>query len=731
MDRSIDSTNSLIIHNPIEASIGPPPPLFESEDSGLPISHYIWLVRKSIWMICAFMAVSLIGTYLMSSRLAPVYEAAASVNIDRQAPSGLVGDQAQRSTASSGDADQYIATQIRIVNSDAVLRPVAQRFNLLEREKQLRNLTAEQVHAKKAAPTKLHNLRVVRPPNTYIVQISYRSTDPDFSAEVANAVAKSYIEHLFQIQIASSHSAAGFMEKQIDGLRAKMERSGQALAAFEKELNVINPEEKTNIISSRLLQLNTEYTNAQGERIKKQAIQEALLKGSLASDQISDHGEDLQKLEDRLHEAQTQFAQVRASRGANHPEFKKLQAQVTEIESQVHMVRTQIDNRIAADYSQALKREQMLRLAVAEAKLELDVINSRSFEYQRLKDEADADRKLYDELVKKIREDDINAGFENRNTAIADTARPPSKPVFPNLKLNLLLAAALSLFLGIGGVLLVDSLDTTIRDPEQVNKLFQTELISTLPKIRDTLTTTKLKALSAGPEAAVTAHDDRAKSFTAFEEAIRMLRNSILLGDFDRKLRSILVTSATPGEGKSTIALHLALAHAEQGKRTLLIDADLRRPTVHQKLSLQVNKGLSSVLTGVCAWETAVMRLPGLDTLHVLPGGPSSRRAADLLGSGIVDILDDAARLYDLIIIDSPPLLGFAEPMQLAIAADGVIIAASAGETNRRAINAVMLTLRRLRANILGIVLNRTSKEAGAGYYYYNKYENYYRTEER
>jgi uncharacterized protein involved in exopolysaccharide biosynthesis len=283
MDRSKDINNSLMIANPVEAQIGLSPTLFESDDSGLPIAHYIWLIRKSIWMICAFMAVSLIGTYLMSSRIAPVYEAVASVNIDRQAPSGLVGDQAQRNSISTGDADQYIATQIRIVNSDAVLRPVAQKYNLLEREKQLNKLSPEQIEVKKAAPTKLKNLRVVRSPNTYMVQISYKSTDPAFSAEVANAVAKSYIEHLFQIQIASSHSAAGFMERQIDGLRAKMERSAQALAAFEKDLNVINPEEKTNIISSRLLQLNTEYTNAQSDRIKKAGDRRGLSKRIIGS----------------------------------------------------------------------------------------------------------------------------------------------------------------------------------------------------------------------------------------------------------------------------------------------------------------------------------------------------------------------------------------------------------------------------------------------------------------
>ena len=171
-------------------------------------------------------------------------------------------------------------------------------------------------------------MRVIRPPNTYLVQISYRSTDPQLSAEVANAIAHSYLEHSYRIQITSATSAAGFMEKQMDELKAKMERSGRALAEFEKVLNVINPEAKTNIISARLLQLNTEYTNAQADRVRKEAYFNAIKSGSVAASQISGQGADLDKLQGKLDDAQQRLAQIQITKGPSHPEYRRSESEI-------------------------------------------------------------------------------------------------------------------------------------------------------------------------------------------------------------------------------------------------------------------------------------------------------------------------------------------------------------------------------------------------------------------
>jgi len=212
-----------------------------------------------------------------------------------------------------------------------------------------------------------------------------------------------------------------------------------------------------------------------------------------------------------------------------------------------------------------------------------------------------------------------------------------------------------------------------------------------------------------------------------YEEAIRTLRNSILLTDFDRRLRSVLLTSASPSEGKSTVAAHLAATHAGQNKRTLLIDGDLRRPSVHRLFQVPNSVGLANVLMEQISWRDAVIRLDEPKGLDILPAGPSTRRASDLMGLGLAELIEEATRDYDLVVLDAPPLLGFAEPLQMATAVDGVIVVARAGDTSRKALSSVITTLGRLRANLVGVVLNEVHREVSAGYYYYyGHYSKYY-----
>jgi len=191
-------------------------------------------------------------------------------------------------------------------------------------------------------------------------------------------------------------------------------------------------------------------------------------------------------------------------------------------------------------------------------------------------------------------------------------------------------------------------------------------------------------------------------------------------------MRSLLVTSASPSEGKSTTAAHLALTHAEQGRRTLLIDGDLRRPSVHRRFNIPANRGLSNVLTAECAWRELLVSPELVPDLHILPAGPPSRRASDLIGRGLEEVLTEATQEYDLVVLDAPPLLGFAEPLQMATIVDGVVVVTRAGQTSRKAVGSVLTTLRRLRANVLGVVLNEVHKEMSDSYYYYGHYSKYY-----
>ena len=543
-------------------------------------------------------------------------------------------------------------------------------------------------------------------------------------------MARSYVEHTYNIRFKSSASLADFMEKQLEELKAKMERSSAALVQFERELNVINPEEKTSILSARLLQLNTEYTNAQTDRVRKESAWKSVQSGSLEAAQVSTQGENLKVLSAKLDEARQKFADIKTHYGANHPEYRKASVQVDEIERQLQQSRSNAAQRVEVEYHESVNREEMLQQAVAETKREFDRLNARSFEYQSLKREADADKSLYEELVRKIKEAGINAGFQNSSIRIADPARAAIRPVFPNMRLNVTLAFLFSTLLGVGCAILIDLLDSSVRDPEQVHTLFQCEVLGSLPRVK-TWRHSLIAAVSgeAVSTALVTAErGDVAppdRSVTTFEEAIRTLRNSILLGSFDRRLRSLVITSARPAEGKTTTAVHLAIAHAQQKHKTLLIDCDLRRPGVHAKLGINPEMGLAGVLQNGVKWREKLVRISELEDLDILPSGPFSRRAADLIGRRLPEILEDAANEYDLIIVDSPPILGFPEPLQMAAAVDGVVVVAKAGETSRKAVGSALSTLQRVRANVVGLVLNSVTSNMSDSYWYYGYYGKY------
>ena len=701
----------------------------EPEETTVPLSHFLWVLKRHRWKISAFALTCSIAALIISARLTPIYESTATVDIDRQTPPGIIGQEAIRPTLA--DAEQFLSTQVRLIQSDSVLRPVVQKYKLIDYQKEARDSKIADPASAEDAPVGLRNLKVSRPSNTYLLLISYRSPDPQLAADVANEVAQSYIQHTYDIRFRATAGLSAFMEKQLEELRAKMERSSAALAQFERELNVINPEEKTNLLSSQLLQLITEYTNAQADRVKKEAALNSVKSKTLEAAQASPQGESLRKLTERLGEAQERFAQVKAQFGTRHPEYRKALTQLDEIQRLIDSTKQNILERVTVEYQEAKNRELLLQKAVAETKADFDQLNARSFEYQQFKREAEADKKLYEELVLKIKEAGINASFQNSSIRLADAARPAIEPVFPKIPLNVTLAFLFSTLLAVGAALIHESLDRTIRDPEQVTRILKTEVVGSLPLVKPWIG--KYPPLAANGKrtgALVRSRRGSVDKVVGFDEAIRTLRDSILLSVFDQRVNSLMVTSATPGEGKTLTAVHLAVAHASQKRKTLLIDGDLRRPAVHTSFQLSNAKGLSNILHGQMDWKEVLVPLPQVADLDVLLAGPQSRRAADWLGAGLTPILEEAASLYDLIIVDSPPLLGFAEPLQMASLVDGVLIVTLAGQTDYKAVASVVNALNRLRANIVGVVLNKVHEDLSDHYYYYGyygkKYSRYY-----
>ncbi len=670
-----------------------------------PLAHYLWVLRRHASKIAALVAIVVISTYIVSKRITPIYESTVTIGIDRQTPTDVVGQGSTRTIAT--DSDQFLQTQVRLIQSDAVIRPVAEQFHL--------------ARAAGDMPIALSGLSVTRVPGTYLLLASYRSTNADLSAGIANAVAKSYRDYTYDIRYRATANLSEFMERQMEELKARTEQSGAKLAKFQRDLSMIDPEQKTSIVSARLVQLNTDYGVAQGDRVAKESVWRSVQSGSVESLQVSPQGAGLQTLGDRIAEAKQKLAEMQTHLGVKHPEYLKGAVQLSELEKEFDAARINIGKRVEAEYRQSLAREDMLAKEFQKTKAEFDQLNSRSFQYTALKREADTDRALYEELVRKIKEAGINAGFQNNAINIADVARPGRTPVYPNTGSNLFEALLASLLLGIAAAILWDKLDNTIRDPDQARSFLGADVVANLPLVRQWKGNL---VLSGGNERVDEPTDG------GFEEAIRTLRASLLLANSHRPLKSLMVTSVAPSEGKTTIAVELAIAHARQGNKTLLIDGDLRRPGVHTKLGLAPETGLAAALTNGLPWREKLIRIENVPNLAILPTGPASHGCASLIGGGLKNILAAAAE-YDLVVVDSPPALGFSEPLQMAAAVDGVVVVVVAGETDRRAAQQVLASLHRLHANVLGLIVNKASSSTSEGYYHGRYNRKYYRHRSR
>jgi polysaccharide biosynthesis transport protein len=727
-----DESTSALERRPVSPRMVLPAIEKEAPLNGPSLSQYLWVVKRHRWKLLAFVVFSVIATVIVSKRLTPLYESTAVIDIDRQTPAAVLGTESTNAVNST-DVENYLTTQEQIVQSDAVLRPVVEKYHLLTPA--MRKLANDKLLSSrlKDAPIELHGLKVTRPLHTFLLLITYRSPDPQLSADVVNEIAHSYIRHTYDIRYQAASQMTGYMEKQLEELKAKMERSAGALANLEKDLDVINPEEKTNVFSARLLHLDNDLTAAEVDRAGKEAAYNAVKNGSLPAAEASEQGEQLRDLEAKLNDATEKFADVKTQFGSSHPVYKKAAGQVSQLQWEVDVLRRRIVERVGVDYKQAVNRESLLRQDMSQAKAEFDQMNARSFEYKALKQEADTDKALYEELIRKIREAGINASFESSSIRLADVARPALYPSFPKTALNALLALFGSTIIGLSIIFLMDALDTTVVDSEHLQRELRVPLLPSLPVGKFTMGGLPMQELP-NPDArfnGISGKEILAAPNAAFDEAIRTLRSSILLsGGLEHHPRSILVTSASPGEGKSTIALYLAAAHSQQQRRTLLIDGDMRRPVI--KLGVSNDRGLSDVVNGTMHWKEAVQTPYAYPDLDVLSAGPSSRRVADRIGIVLRSILDEAEREYDLVVIDSPPLLGFAEPLEIAALADSVIIVARAGRTNRSAVASVVEQLKRVRANIIGIVLNGVRADMSSQYYYYSpRYYSHYTTHDK
>jgi succinoglycan biosynthesis transport protein ExoP len=685
-------------------------------DASSSLTNLFHLLAAYKWRILVFVAIVTAATGIVSSKLTPLYESTATVRIDRHS-SGILGQETFELAAA--DMDQIMTTQVELIQSDPVLRPVAKKYGLPLLEDQYTPNTPEERRVL-SAPISLKRLKVARTPNTYLIRISYRANDPALAAQIANDIAASYIAHAFDSRDQAYGAVSTSVHATMADLRRKMEASTGRLAGLEKELNMVDPEQGSTIQAARLAQLNQEFTSAQADRLKKEAaLQSYNTSKSVAAMEANGQDPNLDRALDRLDSASQQFAAIRAVYGENNSEYRKAKDQVDELQRQVEQKESDSKEKLNVGYQQALAREHELSVLLLATKGEVDGLGAKSLQYQQLKRDAENDKKLYEDLERRAAEVGINNRFQDTVTQFAEHALPSSEKSFPNLPLNLGLAFLSSCALGICGVIVIQALDGTVSDPEEAEAKFKVDVIGLIPATRHLMS---VESIARGEAPA----KHRVESMARFSEGIRLLRASVGLAHSDRRVRTVLFTSAQPGEGKSTTAANLAMSFAQVGKRVLLVDADLRTPTVHRAFHVSNEVGLSDVLSRRVNWREAVINI--YPNLSVMPAGEISRAAGDAFAQGTAMLFRQVGREYDLMFVDAPPLLGFPESHQLASEADGVIVVTKTKGTSGKAVASTLSALSRLRANVLGLVMTHVKLKSG-DYGYGYRSQKYQRVE--
>jgi succinoglycan biosynthesis transport protein ExoP len=705
----------------------------------------ILVKRKWTILICALVMVTIAG--LASLRITPIYDATARVSIFGQTSSFLNFSKLQ-STDDSG-TQVSVDTQVKILQSSSLALLVIRNLGLDSRP-EFAGPSAS--GAKPGAMSKLSrqnlgreeqllqtfesNLRVQQVPNTAIVEIRYSSPDPALAAEVANATAESFIEQNIKARYDSTILAADWLSKQLADLQIKVQSSQAKLVEYQKENGIIGADDKQNLTVEKLNGLSKELTLAQVERIQKQSLYEIAKGTNVETVGIVLQDPLLSSLRQQQTELEAQDAQLSTEFGSSYPKVQEVRNRLKLINDAYDKELQNGIRRVQNDYEAALKREQMLQQALAAQTTVADQLNVSAIQYKLLKEEADSNRQLYDGLLEKLKEASLAAALNSSNIRIVDKARVPMTPARPNIPRNLEYALVLGLLGGIAIAFVLESMDTTVRTPEQVEALSTLPMLAMIP-VKDELQRHAPRRVPGIPKGSPPEQAPAISLVTCLEpqseiaEAYRALRTSILLSSPGGPPKSIVVTSPMPQDGKTMTSINTAIVLAQQGKKVLLVDADLRRPSVHRAFGFRQGPGLSNVLSGGADAGTATF-ITRQQNLFVMPAGAMPPQPSELLSSTILqELLSQWREEYDHVVIDSPPVLSVTDAVLLSVQADAVLLVVRANQTTTGAVLRARDLLLHVNCNILGVVLNAVDFASLSDYHSGSRYGLYYSDSKR
>ncbi len=696
---------------------------------------YLLILRKHQWLILSFLLAVVTIVSIATFRMQPVYSTTSRIEIDRENTS-VLPFQAD-SYDLMVDMDNYIETQSRILTSETLALHTIRNSGLIPHaEMQGTQAGSEAITSGSLANHKrppelgafLGSLSVKRVPQSRLLDVSFESSDPLLGAQILNAHIANFMEENFRSRYDTTAKATVWLTDQLSDIKVKVQNSEDARLAYERQHQIWELDDKQNITTQRLTDLNKEVTDAQSERMRKEALYEFAKAGNIDVVPQLRENSTLQELTRKHSDVYTQYLDALNVYGPNFPKVRRQQAQLKEIEGLMDDAKRSILEALGNDYNAARQREGLLNEALNEQKTEVNLMAQSMVEYNILKREAEANKTMYDGLLTKLKEANISAGLKSSNIRVVDPAMVPSNPSRPAKARNIGLSFLVGLVGGIGLAFLREYLDNTVKTPDDIETLARLPALAVVPAFTSENGTVRRGRFTTGTS--LNGHEKRIELVaqhlpkSQMSEAFRALRTSILLSQADHPPQVILVTSALPREGKTTAAANLAVTLAQLGDRTLLIDADLRKPGVGRLLNMtDGNAGLSSYLAGVSSLELVAVPHPVIPNLVAIPTGPLPPNPADLLSSHkLADALRELRSQYKFIVIDSPPIMAATDAVILSVQTDGVLLVVRSGETPKEAFTRAKDLLTSVKCNLLGVVLNAVDSSAPDYYYSYRYY---------
>jgi capsular exopolysaccharide synthesis family protein len=567
------------------------------------------------------------------------------------------------------------------------------------------------------------NLTIEPVRDTQAIKASFTHTDPMIAAAVANSIAEKFVQRNFKVRTKRFTSTAGWLERSTDELKKKVEEAEQSLTNYCRDHNILSTgkPDKESLTSTRLTRIHDAATRAETDRMLKGTLYESIKSGGAQLSEASTDPE-INSLQKQLHDLQTSAAQLGVKYGPKNPRLIEIQQQIAAVEGQIKSSHEGLEERLKADYDRALQDERSLKAVLATVKAEAVNENQANIRYSLLRQDVDTARSLYTDFLQKTSQAKLRVAEQDKNMRIVESAQVPLSPVGPSRLLIIFVAFIGSLTGGIGLVLLLERLDNTINNIEDVNRYVQLPALGVIPAVARP-SRRFFSAKERGIPRLVVGDgpvDDPARRSRAHRrvkaivlsnrspvaEAYRVLRTSVLLSSGGSPPQIILITSSQPGEGKTTTVVNTAISLAQVGASVLIIDCDLRTPMVHEMFGLGQGPGLSTYLSSDAQIDALIQKLQ-IPNLSVLPAGPVPPNPSELISAKKMrEMLSALAERYDHILIDSPPLINLADPLQLSTLVDGVILVVYGGKSTRDMVLRAREELLAVGADICGVVLN-------------------------